>query len=119
MPEINEEKVVAKAVARFQGTSARKARLVADLIRGITVGEARNILRFTHRPSAVPIIENVLKSVVANVDHSMYPNPDDLRIGEIQVNGGPIMYRMRPRARGRGARIRKRFCHVTMRLVED
>ena len=70
-------------------------------------------------PSAVPIISNVLKSAIANVDHGAYPDTDALMVGDIQVNGGPIMYRMRPAARGRGSRIRKRYCHVIWKLVTE
>lgn len=119
MPRVDDNQVVSKAFSRFQRVSARKARLLVDLIRGRTVGEARRILQLTHRPSAASIVRNLLKSAVANVDLSTYPNPEDLVIGDIQVDGGPIMYRFRPRARGRASRIRKRFCHISMKLVEE
>lgn len=119
MPMIDEDMVVARASARFQRVSARKARLVADLIRGKRVDEAMYALQFTHRPSAVPIVTNLLKSAVSNVDQSEFPNTDDLLVGEIQVNEGPIMYRFQPRARGRAGRIRKRFCHISLKLVAD
>ncbi len=107
MADGQETQTVARASARFQRVSARKARLVADLIRGRTVEKAQRILQFLHRPSAEPIITNLLKSVVANVDRSAHPDPDHLVIGEIQVNNGPIMYRMRPRARMRAMRIER------------
>jgi len=121
MANIPETQVVAsQATARFQRCSARKARFVADLIRGRTVSEAMHILRFANRPSATPILTNVLKSAVANVAQSSHSgDTDDLVIGEIQVNEGPTMYRFRPRARGRANRIRKRMCHVTLKLVEN
>lgn len=115
---LSESPVVSTAVARFQRVSARKARQLADLIRGRSVVEASNLLQFTHRPSAGTIVGNVLKSAVANVDKSDHPDTEDLRIGEIKVDDGPIMYRMKPMARGRAGRIRKRFCHITMKLVE-
>ena len=99
MPVADDTQVVSRAKTRFQRVSARKARLVVDLIRGRTVGEAKRILQLTHRPSAEPIVNNLLKSAVANVDLSEHPNPDDLVVGEIQVGEGPIMYRFRPRAR--------------------
>jgi large subunit ribosomal protein L22 len=113
---VQELSVASKAKARFQRVSARKAQLLADAIRGCTVAEARNILRFSNRPSAAPIMMNLLKSAVANVDHGVHPNADELIVGEIMVDRGPIMYRMRPRARGRATRIRKRFCHISMKL---
>jgi large subunit ribosomal protein L22 len=119
MPHLHDDTaIIAKASARFQRVSARKARMVAGLIRNKTVGEAEQILRFTHRPSCSMILSNLLKSAVANVDHSAHPNPEDLYVGELEVNVGPIMYRAVPRARGRMARIRKRFCHVSIKLVE-
>jgi large subunit ribosomal protein L22 len=118
MPNYSEDQVVSKAIARFQRVSARKARVLGDLIRGKTVGEAMSILRLTHRPSAGSIMENLLKSAIANVDRSQYPDTDELVIGELQVNGGPIMYRVQPAPQGRAYRIRKRFCHVSMKLIE-
>jgi len=114
----DETSVASKASARFQRVSARKARMIADLIRGRSVSEAMQMLQFTHRPSAVPIVTNVLKSAVANVNKTEHPDTDDLVVGEIKVDDGPIMYRMQPRARGRGGRIRKRFCHISVKLTE-
>ncbi len=111
--------VASKANAKFQRVSARKAQLLADAIRGRQVEEARNILRFCNRPSAGPMMLNLLKSAVANVDHSVYPDTDKLVVGEIYVDRGPIMYRMQPRARGRAMRIRKRFCHVSLKLCVE
>ncbi len=119
MPGVEEKIVAAKASSRFQRCSARKARLVADLIRGKSVGEAIEILQLTHRPSAGPIVMNLLKSAVSNVDHAEYPDVDELVVGEISVDSGPTMKRFRPRARGRASQIRKRFCHIQMKLVED
>lgn len=118
MPHLTEDQIVAKGTSRFQRVSARKARLVADLIRNKTVAQATSILQFTHRPSAGPMIVNLLKSVVANVDHVTHPDPDVLRVGEVEVSCGPIMYRMIPKARGRSGKIRKRFCHISIKLIE-
>ena len=119
MPNPDDSQTVSKATARFQRVSARKARLVANLLRGRTVAEATRTLEMTHRPSAVPILRNLLKSAVANVDRTAHDDPDELVVGEIQVDGGPIMYRMRPRARGRASRIRKRYCHISMKLTDE
>ena len=119
MPTYDDNQIASRAIARFQRVSARKARLVADLVRGKAVGEALRIARFANRPSAAPMVLNVLKSAVASVDHARFANPEtDLLVGEIQVNDGPIMYRFRPASRGRGVRIRKRFCHIAVKLVE-
>ena len=110
---------VSRAIARFQRVPARKARLVADLVRGKRVGEALRIAKFANRPSAAPMVLNVLKSAVAGVDHARYANPEqDLIVGEILVDDGPIMYRSRAASRGRGSRIRKRFCHIAVKLTE-
>jgi large subunit ribosomal protein L22 len=119
MPGVEEKIVAAKASSRFQRVSARKARLVANLIRGKSVAEAMEILQLTYRPSAGPIVANLLKSAVSNVDHSEYPDPEDLIIGEISVDSGPTMKRFRPRARGRASSIRKRLCHIQLKLVEE
>jgi large subunit ribosomal protein L22 len=118
MNYFDESRVVSRARARFQRSSARKARMVADLVRGRSVAEAMHLLQFHHRPSAVPMVTNVLKSAVANVNKADFPETDDLVVGEIKVDDGPIMYRMRPCARGRAGRIRKRFCHISVKLTE-
>jgi large subunit ribosomal protein L22 len=73
----------------------------------------------THKPSAGNIVERLLKAAVAGiVDRHAHDDPDSLVIGEIQINGGPIMYRVHQATRGRGFRLRKRFCHITMKLIE-
>jgi len=119
MPGVDEKIIAAKASSRFQRCSARKSRLVADLIRGKSVGEALQILQLTHRPSAGTIVTNLLKSAISNVDHAEYPEVDELIVGAISVDSGPTMKRFRPRARGRASQIRKRFCHIQMQLVEE
>ncbi|HBF32977.1 TPA: 50S ribosomal protein L22 [Candidatus Sumerlaeota bacterium] len=111
-----DNEIASTCKAKFQRVSARKARLLADLVRGKAVPEAMNLLTFTHRPSAQTIMLNVLKSAIANAK-SDYPDPAALAIGEVKVDDGPIMYRMQPMSRGRAGRIRKRFCHITMHLV--
>jgi large subunit ribosomal protein L22 len=118
MPNFDDNQVASTASSRFQRVSARKARLLADLIRGQSVTEATRILQMTHRPSAGAIVSNLLKSAVANADHGKYENLGALVVGDIQVGGGPIMYRFRPRARGRASKIRKRSCHLSITLIE-
>jgi large subunit ribosomal protein L22 len=104
----------AKAVAKHVKISARKARLVADEIRGYDFLEAQDILRFTNKRAA-GLILNVLNSAAANALNSD-PSIDqtDLYIKKIYVDDGPIMKRFRARARGRAARIRKRLSHITV-----
>jgi len=107
----------AKAVLRHIRVSPRKARYVADLVRGKQVEEALNILSFTTRKSA-QIIGKLLKSAIANAGQNESIDADTLFVKTIFVDGGPTMKRFRPRAMGRAGRIRKRTSHVTIVLDE-
>jgi large subunit ribosomal protein L22 len=106
-----------KAVARYIRMSPQKVRLVADLIRGKKVQEARNVLLYTRKYSA-GIVANVLKSAVANAAQN--PNIDEniLYVKEIFVDQGPSLKRWRARAQGRAAGIKKRSSHITVILDE-
>lgn len=108
---------VSEATARFVRVPPRKARYVADLIRGKTVAQAFHILRFTVRPSTVPIIERLLKSAVANVDKKEHPDTDSLIVARINIDGGPMLKRYQPRAMGRACIIRKRSSHISVTLM--
>jgi large subunit ribosomal protein L22 len=103
----------AKAVARFQRVSPRKARLVVDLIRGKSVDEARTILRFSTR-AASEIVEKTLNSAVANAERNLKIPADDLFVGTTFVDEGPTLKRIQPRAMGRAFRINKRTSHITV-----
>ncbi|MCL2818535.1 MAG: 50S ribosomal protein L22 [Actinomycetia bacterium] len=103
----------AKAVARFQRVAPRKARLVADLIRGKSVAEARQILQFSDR-AAAEIVLKALNSAVANAEYTTQTQAEDLHVLEIYVDDGPTLKRIRPRAQGRAFRIRKRTSHITV-----
>jgi len=107
----------AKAVAKYIRMSPQKVRLVADLVRGKKVQDARNILIYT-RKYAAGIIADVLKSAVANAAQN--PNIDEniLYIKEIYVDQGPSLKRWRARAQGRAAGIKKRSSHITVILDE-
>jgi large subunit ribosomal protein L22 len=96
--------------------SPRKARLVTDHIRGRSVPEARTVLAFTTRAAAREI-EKVLKSAVANAEANHGLFGDDLRVSAAYVDEGPTIKRWRARARGRAAPIRKRTCHITIKLA--
>ena len=106
-----------QAVAKFVRVSPRKARLVADHIRGRSVPEARAILAFTPRAAAREV-EKVLRSAVANAESNpnRHWNGDDLYVKAVFVDEGPTIKRWRARARGRVNRILKRTCHITVRL---
>ena len=108
-----------RAQARWVHSSARKARLVTDLIRGRSVPEARTILAFSNRAVARDV-EKVLNSAIANAESrpDLHWNGDDLVVMTAYVDEGPTLKRWRARARGRVARIRKRTCHITVELVQ-
>ena len=106
-----------RAQAKYVRMSPRKARLVAEHIRGRSVPEARAVLAFTSREAAGEI-DKVLQSAVSNAEANHGIAEDRLYISAAFVDGGPVMKRWRARARGRVARIKKRTCHITVRLVE-
>jgi large subunit ribosomal protein L22 len=108
----------AKATARFVRISSRKARVVADLVRGKDVGEALDILSFTSRAGAKPI-RKVVESAVANAKQaSSAVDVDSLYIKSIYVDMGPTrhMRRWRPRAMGRATRVVKGMSHLNVVL---
>ena len=102
-----------RAQARWVRMSARKARLVLDLIRGRTVPEARTVLAFTPR-AASREIDRVLASAVANAESAHGLDGDELVVLEAYADEGPTLKRWRARARGRVNRIKKRTCHITV-----
>jgi large subunit ribosomal protein L22 len=110
--------VTVKAEARWVRSSARKARVVLENVRGRTVPEARTILRFTQRHVATDI-EKVLHSAVSNAEANHGLIGDELVIAAAYANEGPTLKRFRPRARGRASQILKRTCHITILLGED
>jgi large subunit ribosomal protein L22 len=105
-----------KAVAKWVRMSPRKARLVADHIRGRSVPEARTVLAFTPRAAAREI-EKVLRSAIANAEANHGLVGDNLVVSAAYVDEGPVMKRWRARARGRVARIKKPTCHITVKLA--
>jgi large subunit ribosomal protein L22 len=107
----------AKAVARFVRIAPRKARQVADLIRGKKVEDALAILRFTPR-FAAETITKVLKSAVANAENNFQLNRNGLIVSEAFVDQGPTMKRFHPRAQGRMAMIHKKTSHITVVVKE-
>ena len=113
-----ETRQTVRAQAKWVRSSARKARLVTDLIRGRSVPEARTILAFSKRAVAEDV-EKVLRSAVANAESrpDLHWNGDDLVIVAAYANEGPTLKRHRARARGRVGRILKRSCHITLELA--
>ena len=104
-----------KAVAKFVRIAPRKARLVADEVRGKGYPEAASILQFTNKRAA-KIIGDVLNSAAANAEHNFEADMDELRIKTIKVDEGPTIKRYRPRAMGRATMIMKRTSHITVEL---
>jgi large subunit ribosomal protein L22 len=107
----------AKAQVNHIRISARKVKLVIDLIRGKKVGDAIAILRHTPR-AASPVVEKLLNSAIANAEHNFSLDPNKLVISEIYANQGPTMKRFQPRSQGRAFSIFKRTSHITLVVSE-
>jgi large subunit ribosomal protein L22 len=102
-----------RAQARYARVSAYKAREVLDLIRGESYGKASEILQFSDRQVATTI-KKVLDSAVANAEHNDDIPAEEVFVSACYADEGPTLKRFTPRARGRGMRIRKRTCHITV-----
>lgn len=107
------ERVGTRATAKYVRSSASKARVVLDLIRGLDVGRASEVLRFSERGISTDVAK-VLDSAVANAIHNDAQETDELFVVACYADEGPTLKRFRPRARGRATRIRKRTCHITI-----
>jgi large subunit ribosomal protein L22 len=116
MATVEAPQQIVRAHAKYVRSSARKARLVADEIRGRSVPEARTVLAFSQRAVARDV-EKVLRSAVANAEANNGWNGDELYVFAAFADEGPTLKRWRARARGRVARIRKRTCHITVVLA--
>jgi len=118
-PKLNEKSFVAgersgtKATAKYVRSSASKARVVLDLIRGLDVRSADEVLQFTDRHIARDV-RKVLASAVANAVNNDDQDADELFVIACFADEGPTLRRFRPRARGRASRINKRSCHITV-----
>jgi large subunit ribosomal protein L22 len=106
------------AKLKYSRISPQKLRLVADQIRGLPVDRALNLLAFSNKKAA-GILKKVLESAIANAEHNDGADVDALKITSIWVDPGPIMKRIRTRARGRADRMLKRTSHVSLTVVED
>jgi large subunit ribosomal protein L22 len=107
----------ATAVARFVRISPTKARRVIDLVRGKSVTEALDILRWAPQDASVPVAK-VIASAAANAQNNEGLDPSTLVVATVYADGGPTAKRIRPRAQGRAFRIRKRTSHITV-IVES
>jgi ribosomal protein L22 len=110
--------VVVRATARYVRTAPRKARLLADQVRGMHIDRARALLRFSPRAAARDI-EKLIDSAAANAENNHELVADDMKIREITVDEGPTLRRYRPRALGRATRINKRTSHISVALSPE
>ena len=106
-----------KAILSNYRQSPRKVGLVAGLIRGKTVAQARVALKFANKRASLPVAK-LLESAVANAKNAGVSNVESLKIQEIQVNKGRVLKRSLPRARGSASRLNKRSSHVSIILSE-
>ena len=113
------QEMIPEAVATLKNAriSARKVKIVADLIRGKDAKEALAIVKFTPKASS-EIIEKLLKSAIANAENNHGMKSNNLYVSEIYANQGTTMKRIRPAAKGSAVRIRKRTSHITIKLRE-
>jgi len=106
------------AVLRHARLSAQKCRLVADQIRGLPVARALDILSFSPKKAA-GIVKKVLESSIANAEHNDGADIDELRVSTIYVDQAATYKRMHARAKGRGNRILKPTCHITIKVSDN
>jgi large subunit ribosomal protein L22 len=107
----------AAATMKFLRVSPRKARLVADMVRGKPVAKALDTLKFNNRSASKPL-RKLIESAMANAENNHGLDIDILWIKELRVDEGPTLKRFRPRAQGRAFMIRKRTSHLSVVLAE-
>lgn len=98
---------------KYTRLSSQKCRLICDLIRGLPVDRALDILRFSTKKAAA-VVKKVLESAIANAEHNQGSDIDELRVSKIYVDQASTYKRMSARAKGRGVRILKPTCHITV-----
>jgi len=106
------------AIYKRAPSSAQKARLVADLIRGLPVGKANEILLFSTKKAA-KLVKKVLDSAIANAENNHGADIDELKVAAIFVDEASKLKRWHARAKGRGNRILKRSCHINVVLTDE
>ena len=106
------------AKLRHARISPQKARLIADQVRGMPVERALQVLQFSNKKAAV-ITRQILESAIANAEHNEGADVDELKVSTIFVDEGPVMKRLRARAKGRANRILKRTSHITVTVADE
>jgi ribosomal protein L22 len=107
-----------RASSRYVRVAPRKARLVADQVRGLQIDKARALLQFSPR-SAAQDIQKLIDSAAANAENNHDLIADEMRVAEITVDEGPTLRRFRPRALGRATPINKRTSHIAVALSPE
>ena len=107
-----------RAQARYVRVTPRKARRVADLIRGLPADEAQAVLRFAPQSASEPV-GKVLASAMANAEHNDKLDRETLVVERVWVDEGPTLKRIRPRGFGRAFRVTKRTSHITVVVAEN
>ncbi|WP_303904215.1 50S ribosomal protein L22 [Thiohalomonas denitrificans] len=102
---------------KYARISPQKCRLVADQVRGMSVEKALELLTFSPK-KASGIVKKVLESAVANAEHNEGADIDELKVSQIYIDQGPVLKRLRARAKGRANRILKRTSHVTVMVAD-
>ncbi len=110
--------VVVRASSRYVRVAPRKARLIADQVRGLHIDQARALLEFSPRGAAQDI-RKLIESAASNAENNHDLIADEMLISEITVDEGPTLRRFRPRAMGRASRINKRTCHIAVALTPE
>jgi len=112
------EPVLVRATSKYVRVSPRKARLIADQVRGKHIDDARSLLKFSPR-SVADDISKVIESAAANAEANHDLIGDEMIVAEIRVDEGPTLKRFRPRAMGRATPIHKRTCHISVALTPE
>lgn len=107
-----------RAVLKRAPISAQKVRLIADLVRGMPVEQAEQVLTYSPKKAA-HIVKKVLLSAISNAEHNEGADIDELSVATIFVDEGPTMKRGRARAKGRGTQILKRTSHITVAVSDQ
>ena len=117
-PKAKPVPIVVRASSRYVRVAPRKARLVADQVRGLQIDRARALLQFSPRGAAQDI-GKLIESAAANAENNHDLIADEMRVAEITVDEGPTLRRFRPRALGRATPINKRTCHIAVALSPE
>jgi large subunit ribosomal protein L22 len=105
------------AKLKFARLSPQKCRLVCDQIRGLPIDRALDILKFSQKRVAA-VLKKLLDSAIANAEHNYGADIDELKVAKIFADQGPTYKRMQARAKGRGSRLLRPTCHVTVILSD-